>query len=117
MQYPIPAADYQPIELDMCRSQTEDPRIRLTFAELVQTAGRRPPLFRGSDKRGGANGARISAAPQKDWEVNEPEQLARVLGVLGGIKAEFDGGADGGRRSLADLIVLGGSRAGREGGP
>jgi catalase-peroxidase len=82
----------------------------LTVSELVQTAWASASTFRGSDKRGGANGARIRLAPQKDWEVNQPEQLARVLGVLESIKSDFDRG--GGRTvSLADLIVLGGSAA------
>jgi catalase-peroxidase len=84
----------------------------LTVAELVQTAWASASTFRGSDKRGGANGARIRLAPQKDWKVNQPEQLARVLQVLEGIKADFDGSADGGKKiSLADLIVLGGAAA------
>src|SRR5690606_6534908 len=68
--------------------------------------------FRGSDKRGGANGARIRLAPQKDWEVNEPAQLAKVLTVLEGIQAGFNGAQPGGKKvSLADLIVLGGAAA------
>jgi catalase-peroxidase len=84
----------------------------LTVAELVQTAWASASTFRGSDKRGGANGARIRLAPQKDWAVNQPDQLARVLGVLEGIKADFDGAAPGGKKvSLADLIVLGGNAA------
>jgi len=76
----------------------------------VQTAWASASTFRGSDKRGGANGARIRLAPQKDWEVNEPAQLARILGVLERIKADFDAGAGGGKKvSLADLIVLAGN--------
>jgi len=78
----------------------------LTVSELVQTAWASASTFRGSDKRGGANGARVRLAPQKDWDVNQPEQLARVLGVLEGIKA--DAGFD---VSLADLIVIGGAAA------
>jgi catalase-peroxidase len=74
----------------------------LTVAEMVETAWASASTFRGSDKRGGANGARIRLAPQKDWAVNKPEQLAKVLGVLGGIQAGF------GKVSLADLIVLAG---------
>ncbi len=84
----------------------------LTTAELVSTAWASASTFRGSDKRGGANGARIRLAPQKDWAVNEPAKLARVLAVLEGIQAAFNAGAAGGKRiSLADLIVLGGSAA------
>ena len=74
----------------------------LTVAEMVETAWASASTYRGSDKRGGANGARIRLAPQKDWAVNKPEQLARVLDVLGGIKAAF------GNVSMADLIVLAG---------
>src|SRR5690606_744447 len=84
----------------------------LSIAELVQTAWASAATYRGSDHRGGANGARIRLAPQKDWEVNQPEQLARVLKVLEEIKANFDGSASGGKKvSLADLIVLAGSAA------
>ncbi len=78
----------------------------LSVAELVATAWASAATFRGSDKRGGANGARIRLAPQKDWEVNNPAQLARVLETLEGIKSDFDGNV-----SLADLIVLGGCAA------
>ena len=81
----------------------------LTVAELVSTAWASAATFRGSDKRGGANGARIRLAPQKDWEVNQPAQLARVLAVLEGIKNGFDTAAK--HVSLADLIVLAGSAA------
>jgi catalase-peroxidase len=88
----------------------------LTVSELVSTAWASASTFRGSDKRGGANGARIRLAPQKDWEVNEPAKLARVLSKLEGIQAEFNaaqaGGESGSKRvSLADLIVLGGCAA------
>ena len=80
----------------------------LSVAELVTTAWASASTYRESDHRGGANGARIRLAPQKDWEVNQPEQLAKVLAVYEGIKAEFDGkGAK--KVSIADLIVLGGS--------
>ena len=78
----------------------------LTVAELVSTAWASASTFRGSDLRGGANGARIRLAPQKDWEVNQPEQLAKVLSVLEGIQSDFAGDV-----SMADLIVLGGSAA------
>ena len=81
----------------------------LTIAELVATAWASASTFRGSDKRGGANGARVRLAPQKDWAVNQPERLQRVLGVLEGIQSAFNGSrADGVRVSLADLIVLAG---------
>lgn len=82
----------------------------LSVAELVSTAWAAASTFRGSDKRGGVNGARIRLAPQKDWEVNNPAQLHRVLGVLGGIKADFDAQSDT-KVSLADLIVLAGNAA------
>ncbi|HSI86467.1 MAG TPA: catalase/peroxidase HPI [Candidatus Methylacidiphilales bacterium] len=82
----------------------------LTVSELVSTAWASASTFRGSDKRGGANGARIRLAPQKDWEVNKPLQLAKVLKALEAIQGEFNGAqADGKKISLADLIVLGGS--------
>ncbi|WP_293779802.1 catalase/peroxidase HPI [uncultured Oxalicibacterium sp.] len=82
----------------------------LTVFELVGTAWASASTFRGSDKRGGANGARIRLAPQKDWAVNQPEQLAKVIGVLEGIRSEFNSDARGGKQvSLADLIVLAGN--------
>jgi len=82
----------------------------LTVSELVSTAWASASTFRGSDKRGGANGGRIRLAPQKDWEANQPEQLAKVLGVLEGIQAKFN--AKGAKQvSLADLVVLGGTCA------
>jgi catalase-peroxidase len=81
----------------------------LTVSELVTTAWASASTFRGSDKRGGANGARIRLAPQKDWEVNQPKQLAQVLKALKGIQDTFNKSAKGGKKvSLADLIVLGG---------
>ncbi|MEX0349153.1 MAG: catalase/peroxidase HPI [Paracoccaceae bacterium] len=81
----------------------------LSVSELVSTAWASASTFRGSDKRGGANGARIRLAPQKDWEVNQPEQLSKVLGVLDGIQSEFNASASGDKKvSLADLIVLAG---------
>ncbi|MDY0059380.1 MAG: catalase/peroxidase HPI [Myxococcota bacterium] len=84
----------------------------LSIPELVATAWASASTFRGSDKRGGANGARLRLAPQKDWEVNEPSRLARVLEVLEGIRQAFDAAQPGGKRvSLADLIVLGGCAA------
>ena len=84
----------------------------LSISELVSTAWASASTFRGSDKRGGANGARIRLAPQKDWQVNQPAQLAKVLKSLEGIQNAFNGAATGGKRvSLADLIVLGGCAA------
>jgi catalase-peroxidase len=84
----------------------------LSTAELVATAWASASTFRGSDKRGGANGARIRLAPQKDWEANQPAQLAKVLETLEGIQAAFNAAQAGGKQvSLADLIVLGGSAA------
>jgi catalase-peroxidase len=81
----------------------------LSVSQLVSTAWASASTFRGSDKRGGANGARIRLAPQKDWEVNQPQQLAQVLGVLEGIQREFNSTQSGGKQiSLADLIILGG---------
>lgn len=108
-QDPIPKADYPQID------DSDGPALKqaiansgLSVAELVTTAWASASTYRYSDHRGGANGARIRLAPQKDWEVNQPEQLAKVLGVYEGIKAEFDGkGAK--KVSIADLIVLGGS--------
>jgi catalase-peroxidase len=82
----------------------------LTISQLVSTAWASASTFRGSDKRGGANGARIRLAPQKDWEANEPAQLAKVLGTLERIQHEFNAAQTGGKRvSLADLIVLAGN--------
>src|SRR5690606_6627556 len=85
----------------------------LSIAELVSTAWASASTFRGSDKRGGANGARIRLAPQKDWEVNQPAQLVKVLKTLESIQSEFNGAQkSGGKRiSLADLIVLAGCAA------
>ena len=84
----------------------------LSVSQLVSTAWASAATFRGTDKRGGANGARIRLAPQKDWEVNEPAELATVLQTLEGIQQEFNGAQSGGKRvSLADLIVLGGCAA------
>jgi catalase-peroxidase len=112
-QDPIPAADYAPIDsADIATLKQKILSSGLTVAELVATAWASASTYRGSDHRGGANGGRIRLAPQKDWDVNEPERLAKVLQVLEGIKAEFDGAASGGKKvSIADLIVLGGSAA------
>ncbi|KQU62100.1 hydroperoxidase [Sphingomonas sp. Leaf339] len=112
-QDPIPKADYKPIDsFDVTELKTAIANSGLEIAELVSTAWASASTWRRSDHRGGANGARIRFAPQKDWEVNEPEQLARVLKVYEGIKAEFDAKdpSEGAKRvSIADLIVLGGS--------
>jgi catalase-peroxidase len=83
----------------------------LSVAQLVATAWASASTFRGSDKRGGANGARIRLAPQKEWAVNEPAQLAKVLQTLEGIRSEFNGSVGGKKISLADLIVLAGGAA------
>ena len=101
----VDAADVQDLKAKILASG-------LSVPELVKTAWASASTFRGSDKRGGANGARLRLAPQKDWEVNEPAMLARVLGVLEGIKQAFDAAQTGGKKvSLADLIVLGGCAA------
>ncbi|WP_203310351.1 catalase/peroxidase HPI [Sphingomonas beigongshangi] len=108
-QDPIPAADYPQIEAeDIAALKVAIADSGLSVAELVTTAWASAATWRGSDHRGGANGARIRLAPQKDWEVNNPEQLAKVLQVYEGIKADFDGKGDR-KVSIADLIVLGGS--------
>ncbi len=112
-QDPVPAVDHELINAqDIDDLKAKILASGLTVQELVSTAWASASTFRGSDKRGGANGARIRLAPQKDWEVNEPEQLAKVLGKMEAIKAEFDGAQSGGKKvSLADLIVLGGCAA------
>lgn len=107
-QDPVPKREGEPLgEGDVATLKQAIAASGLSIAELVTTAWASASTYRGSDKRGGANGARIRLAPQKDWDVNEPEQLAKVLGVYDGIKADFDG--KGGKTvSIADLIVLGG---------
>lgn len=112
-QDPIPAVDHELIdEADAEALKAKILDSGLSIRELVSTAWASASTFRGSDKRGGANGARIRLAPQKDWEVNEPEQLQRVLQTLEGIQAEFNSAQEGGKKvSLADLIVLGGNAA------
>jgi catalase-peroxidase len=108
-QDPIPAADYAQIDAsDVPGLKQSITNSGLSIAELVTTAWASASTYRQSDHRGGANGARIRLAPQKDWEVNRPAELARVLGVYEGIKAEFDGKGEK-KVSIADLIVLGGS--------
>jgi catalase-peroxidase len=109
-QDPIPAAR-QPLvdQNDIALLKARILAAGLDTAQLVSTAWASASTFRGSDKRGGANGARIRLAPQKDWAVNQPEELARVLAILERVRSEFNGAAAGGKQvSLADLIVLGG---------
>ena len=111
-QDPIPKADYEPIsENDVADLRLMIKNAELSVQDLVKTAWASASTYRQSDHRGGANGARVRFAPQASWEVNEPENLARVLGVYQGIKAEFDAKmAEFGKKvSIADLIVLGGS--------
>jgi len=110
-QDPLPVRDHALVDAaDIASLKQKIAASGLTVAELVATAWASASTWRGSDHRGGANGARIRLAPQKDWEVNEPARLAKVLAVHEGIKAEFDGAAAGGKKvSIADLIVLGGS--------
>ena len=109
-QDPVPAVDHELIDAaDIAALKAKILASGLSISELVSTAWASASTFRGSDKRGGANGARIRLAPQKDWEVNQPEQLAKVLGTLAGIQKAFNSAQTGGKKvSLADLIVLGG---------
>ena len=112
-QDPIASPDHKLIdEQDIASLQTIVLSAGLTVAELVSTAWASASTFRGSDKRGGANGARIRLAPQKDWEVNQPAQLAKVLETLASIQAQFNSSQTGDKQvSLADLIVLAGCAA------
>jgi len=112
-QDPIPAVNHPLIgEQDVASLKTKILASGLSVSQLVSTAWASASTFRGSDKRGGANGARIRLAPQKDWEVNQPKLLAAVLQKLEAIAKEFNGSAGGGKKvSLADLIVLGGGAA------
>ena len=109
-QDPVPAVDHELIDAqDIADLKGKILASGLSVSELVYTAWASASTFRGSDKRGGANGARIRLAPQKDWEVNQPAQLKKVLQTLEGIQKEFNSAQSGGKRvSLADLIVLGG---------
>ena len=112
-QDPLPAVDHALIDA----KETADLKAKilasgLSVSELVSTAWASAATFRGSDKRGGANGARIRLAPQKDWEANQPKQLAKVLAKLEAIQKDFNKAASGGKKvSMADLIVLGGCAA------
>ncbi|WP_411861224.1 catalase/peroxidase HPI [Nitrospirillum amazonense] len=109
-QDPIPAADYAMIDAqDVAQLKGKIQGSGLTVPELVRTAWASAASFRGTDMRGGANGARIRLAPEKDWAVNDPAELKKVLAKLEGIQADFNRAAKGGKKvSLADLIVLGG---------
>jgi catalase-peroxidase len=110
-QDPIPEVDHPLVDAkDIAALKARIAASGLSVSQLVSTAWASASTFRGSDKRGGANGARIRLAPQKDWAVNQPEQLAKVLTTLEGIQSEFNGAEAGGKKiSLADLIVLAGS--------
>ncbi|SES28864.1 catalase/peroxidase HPI [Salipaludibacillus aurantiacus] len=105
-QDPVPSVDYELTDAEIADLKAKILESDLSISELVTTAWASASTFRGSDMRGGANGARIRLAPQKDWEVNEPEHLAKVLAVYEDIQSELDK-----KVSLADLIVLGGSAA------
>ncbi|MGA2541525.1 MAG: catalase/peroxidase HPI, partial [Verrucomicrobiota bacterium] len=109
-QDPIPVVNHKLIDArDIASLKGKILTSGLSVSELVSTAWSSASTFRGSDKRGGANGARIRLAPQKDWEINHPAQLAKVLRTLEGIQSAFNGAAAGGKKvSLADLIVLAG---------
>jgi catalase-peroxidase len=110
-QDPVPAVDHELVDAqDIAALKGKILASGLSVSELVSTAWASASTFRGSDYRGGANGARIRLAPQKDWEVNQPIQLQKVLGTLENIQKEFNSAQSGGKKvSLADLIVLGGS--------
>ena len=112
-QDPVPAVDHPLVDAEDIRAlKGKILASGLSVSQLVSTAWASASTFRGSDKRGGANGARIRLAPQKDWEVNQPNQLAKVLKPLQGIQSEFNSAQSGGKKvSLADLIVLGGCAA------
>ena len=112
-QDPVPAVDHQLIDQTDIAALKRKIRVAgLSVSELVSTAWASASTFRGTDKRGGANGARVRLAPQKDWEVNQPAQLAKVLSKLEQIQQEFNDAQTGGKKvSLADLIVLGGCTA------
>jgi len=112
-QDPIPAVDHPLVdEQDIAALKTTLLAFGLSVSQLVTTAWASAATFRGSDKRGGANGARIRLAPQKDWEASQPAELAQVLQTLEGIRQNFNAAQSGGKKiSLADLIVLGGCAA------
>jgi len=112
-QDPVPAVDHPLVDdRDVAALKDKVLASGLSIPELVRVAWASASSFRGSDFRGGANGARVRLAPQKDWEANNPAELAKVLGVLEGIKSAFDASAGGGKKvSLADLIVIAGNAA------
>ena len=112
-QDPIPAVNHPLLDdKDIATLKAKLLASGLSISQLVSTAWASASTFRGSDKRGGANGARIRLAPQKDWEANQPAEMAKVLGKLEAIRKEFNAAAPGGKKvSLADLIVLGGCAA------
>ena len=112
-QDPVPAVDHKLIDAgDVANLKAKILKSGLTAPELVKTAWASAYTYRGSDMRGGANGARLRLAPQKDWEVNDPEQLDKVLKSLAQIQKDFNSSASGGKQvSMADLIVLGGAAA------
>ncbi|MBO9647797.1 MAG: catalase/peroxidase HPI [Variovorax sp.] len=112
-QDPVPKVDHPLVDAkDVAALKKDVLASGLTVPQLVSTAWAAASTFRGSDKRGGANGARIRLAPQKDWAVNQPDQLAKVLQTLEGIREKFNGAQSGGKKiSLADLIVLAGNAA------
>ncbi|QBG91245.1 catalase/peroxidase HPI [Xanthomonas oryzae] len=112
-QDPVPAVDHALVDAqDAAALKQTIVASGLSVAQLVSTAWASASTFRGSDKRGGANGARIRLAPQKDWQANQPEQLAKVLATLERIQADFNAAQSGGKKiSLADLIVLAGNAA------
>ena len=112
-QDPVPSVDHELVsEQDIAALKAKVLASDLSISQLVSTAWASAATFRGSDKRGGANGARIRLAPQKDWEANQPAQLASVLQTLEGIQKDFNGAQTGNKKiSLADLIVLGGCAA------
>jgi catalase-peroxidase len=112
-QDPVPAVDHEPIDAqDIAKLKSDILGSGLTVPELVRTAWASAASFRGTDMRGGANGARIRLEPQKNWEVNNPKELAKVLKRLEGIQKDFNRAQSGGKKvSLADVIVLGGAAA------
>ena len=112
-QDPVPAVDHELVnEQDIAALKAKILASGLSISQLVRTAWASAATFRGSDKRGGANGARIRLAPQKDWEVNKTAEVAKVVQTLEGIQKDFNGAKSGGKKiSLADLIVLGGCAA------
>jgi len=112
-QDPVPAVNHELVNAgDIANLKSKILASGLSVSELVYTAWSSAATYRDSDKRGGANGARIRLAPQKDWQANQPQQLAKVLQVLEGIQADFNGSQSGNKQvSLADLIVLGGAAA------